>query len=278
MLKIYSFLQGIYSYIKAVSKKIYRTCAVIGTGTAIISVIALSSSDFGGGGKSRVMAFQNHSQETVREEEEETDEDTKAKIQIDTAVKEEIQSKEMRSESIEKVKSMQEIENNLMNIQAAQTSFSVYMGNVQIEEETEEQTGVSEAYQNAAISVTEEEYNILIHIVAAEAGGCDSIGQILVANVILNRVKNKSFPNTIQGVVFQKNQFSPVLNGTLWSTKVTDQVKESVNRALAGEDYSQGALFFSARARLGDASMSWFDNNLKWLFEHDGHEFYKFRD
>lgn len=129
----------------------------------------------------------------------------------------------------------------------------------------------------ASVTLTEQEKNSLLHLVAAEAGGCDLVGQILVANVVLNRVESSVFPNTVEGVIFQKNQFSPAGNGAIWSSTITDSVREAVERALEGEDFSQGATFFSARARLDYSSMSWFDNNLNWLFKHDGHEFYSLR-
>ena len=129
----------------------------------------------------------------------------------------------------------------------------------------------------ASVTLTEQEKNFLLHLVAAEAGGCDMVGQILVANVVLNRMESSVFPNTVEGVIFQKNQFSPAGNGTIWSSTITDSVREAVERALEGEDFSQGATFFSARARLDYSSMSWFDNNLNWLFKHDGHEFYSLR-
>ena len=126
--------------------------------------------------------------------------------------------------------------------------------------------------------VTDEEYNILLHIAAAEAGGCDIYGRILVVNVILNRVDTKGFPDTIKEVVFQKNQFSPATKGTLWSVNVSDKTKEAVDRALAGEDYSCGALFFAARKRLSESTMSRFDTKYEKLFEHDGHDFYKYHE
>ncbi len=248
MLRIHSFLQGIYGYMKAISKRLYRICAIITTGAAVIAVIAFSSHEFGGSGKSHMPAEQTT--ELAYEEKEEVEADTEAKVQTETTQPaESTQSIEVEEESCEA--QIEEVEPELLTMAGENT-----------------RTGYS---------VTDYEYDILLHIVAAEAGGCDMEGQILVANVILNRVGNERFPDSIEAVVFQKNQFSPVLAGTLWSAQVTDSVREAVNRALAGEDHSQGALFFSARARLGDESMAWFDTNLRWLFEHDGHEFYTFK-
>lgn len=47
-------------------------------------------------------------------------------------------------------------------------------------------------------------------IIYCEAGGESTKGKIAVANVILNRVKNKRYPNSIKGVIYQKYQFSPI--------------------------------------------------------------------
>ena len=109
----------------------------------------------------------------------------------------------------------------------------------------------------------------------AEAGICDTKGRILVANVIINRVKSGDFPNTITDVVYQKSQFSPVSDGRLNSCTVTQETVEAVDRALAGEDYSQGALYFMNRGRSYSHNVNWFDRNLTYLFNHDRHEFFK---
>ena len=40
-------------------------------------------------------------------------------------------------------------------------------------------------------------------------------GKIAVGNVVLNRVNDPRFPNTVYGVVFQRNQFTPAMTGTI---------------------------------------------------------------
>ena len=47
----------------------------------------------------------------------------------------------------------------------------------------------------------------LSRVVYAESGNQSLDGKIAVANVVLNRVKSPIFPNTIEGVLAQKNQF-----------------------------------------------------------------------
>lgn len=125
----------------------------------------------------------------------------------------------------------------------------------------------------------QKEIEILQRIVEAEAGGEDQEGKILVANVVLNRVKSEDFPNTIAEVVFQSSngvtQFSPVANGSYDRIQVSEASILAVDRALQGEDLSEGALFFAARKYANAKSMKWFDENLTFLFRHGGHEFFK---
>lgn len=129
------------------------------------------------------------------------------------------------------------------------------------------------------ISLEANQKKVLLRIVEAEATGEDIKGKMLVANVILNRVKSSHFPNSVEGVVFQKNgsttQFSPVADGRYWSVNISKETQDAVDRVLKGEDYSQGALYFSARSKAKKSSMNWFDNHLTWLFKYGGHEFYK---
>lgn len=120
---------------------------------------------------------------------------------------------------------------------------------------------------------------ILERIVEAEAGGEDFTGKVLVANVVLNRVKHKAFPSTIRGVVFahrgSRYQFSPLSDGRYYQVQVSDSTKKAVRSALNGNDPSQGALYFMERAYADSGNASWFDRALTKLFRHGCHEFFK---
>jgi N-acetylmuramoyl-L-alanine amidase len=136
-----------------------------------------------------------------------------------------------------------------------------------------------EASSPYVIDVSKKEIGMLERIVQAEAGGEDMVGKILIVNVILNRIADESFPDNVEDVIFQNKdgeyQFSPVDDKSYWSVDISDNTQEAVIRALEGEDYSKGALYFVARKRTNSSSARWFDNNLNWLFKHGGHEFYK---
>ena len=130
----------------------------------------------------------------------------------------------------------------------------------------------------ARIVLSAEDYNILLRIVQAEAGSEDETGRLLVANVVLNRVKSERFPGTVTEVVYQssggKQQFCPVANGQIDHVKITRETINAVEKALNGEDISKGALFFVARKYADPEKMKWFDNHLKLLFSYGGHEFF----
>ena len=171
-------------------------------------------------------------------------------------------------------------ESETQGSQTADTGIVQVEAEVDVAGETEAE--VQAAAENAAEPVreaftgyTDSDYNVLLRIVQAEAGNCDMEGRILVANVILNRVEDDAFPNSITSVVYQRNQFSPVSNGSIKRCRVTSETVEAVERALAGEDLSDGALYFMNRRASSKKNAGWFDRHLEFLFKHGNHEFFR---
>ena len=90
---------------------------------------------------------------------------------------------------------------------------------------------------------SQSEIDILASLVRAEARGESINGKIAVAAVVLNRVESNEFPDTIRGVIYQRGQFSPVINGSI--NQVADQDSyTAVYEAIAGADPSNGAIYF----------------------------------
>lgn len=137
----------------------------------------------------------------------------------------------------------------------------------EIEVQTEETAGLSP-----------EDYDALLRIVEAEASGEDEIGRLLVANVVLNRVRDEAFPDTIQAVVYQtrdgRAQFSPVGSGKIGRVIVSDATRIAVERALAGEDVSGGALYFVNPSLADTGALNWFREHLTLVRAYHDHEFY----
>ncbi len=129
-----------------------------------------------------------------------------------------------------------------------------------------------------AYDLSDKDYEVLLRIVEAEAGGEDETGKLLVANVVLNRVESDEFPDTVTEVVFQREgncyQFSPVGNGRYDSVIVSEETYQAVDRALSGEDLSEGALYFVSEKYADPEKLAWFHNSLTLLRSHGGHNFY----
>jgi len=119
--------------------------------------------------------------------------------------------------------------------------------------------------------ISDADLDILHRIAWAEARGEDDKGIILIVNVIMNRVKSPQFPNGIRDVIFAPNQFSPVKDGAFDRATPNERIKKAVNRALSGEDYSRGALFFRT---IAGADGGWHERSLTRLFDHGAHRFY----
>ncbi len=104
----------------------------------------------------------------------------------------------------------------------------------------------AQAAQTAAISA--EELKLLANIIYCEAGSESYVGKVAVGNVIMNRVKSVSQPNTITEVVYARGQFSPVRNGSLQRALSSDKADASCYQAaieaLAGAQPVGDKLFF----------------------------------
>lgn len=106
--------------------------------------------------------------------------------------------------------------------------------------------GISLLSENAVPSsaaASESESYLLARLVHGEARGEPYVGKVAVAAVVLNRVRNASFPNTISGVIFQTGAFDCVYDGQLWLTPDEESIR-AANDALAGWDPSGGCLYY----------------------------------
>ena len=116
----------------------------------------------------------------------------------------------------------------------------------QLAAEAQQAALAAQAAQTAAISA--EELKLLANIIYCEAGSESYVGKVAVGNVIMNRVKSASQPNTITEVVYAKGQFSPVRNGSLQRALSSDKADaacyQAAIEALAGAQPVGGKLFF----------------------------------
>lgn len=308
-----SFLQTVFQFVKSlfggVTKKMHRNAAILTMGATLVAVIPFTAVDFQGGGKNAIVAFaetqggsdEDSLEETedtalpetdgnVLEDETTTDETSSAETEADIETETENTETNDRDSAKDDADPEEADESNgAQNGSAdtkAETAGNEESGITQTEPETEEnaasevqaaseETAAEEPVKEAFTGYSDSDYNVLLRIVQAEAGNCDMEGRVMVANVILNRVEDSDFPNTITKVVYQKHQFSPVANGSIKRCKVTAETVEAVERALAGEDLTDGALYFMNRRASSKKNASWFDRHLEFLFKHGNHEFFR---
>ncbi len=113
----------------------------------------------------------------------------------------------------------------------------------------------------------------LSKIIHAESRGEPMQGKIAVGNVVLNRVQDKNYPNTIYGVIFDRKygtQFSPVIDGSIYQTPLGDSII-AAKRALNGEVTVGDCLYF---LNPKTAQNSWIIHNRPYYTTIQNHDFY----
>lgn len=124
------------------------------------------------------------------------------------------------------------------------------------------------------ISYTEEELEMFYYVVEGEVGGCSEKSKLAVANVIINRVKSKRFPNSLKGVLTARGQFTAINNYYSKRRTPTASTIDCVNRAINGEDNSLGALYFYSKKYCSSSTAAWFES-LTFCLEVDGQRYFK---
>jgi len=84
---------------------------------------------------------------------------------------------------------------------------------------------------------------LLARCVYGEARGEPYTGQVAVAEVVLNRVKSSSFPNTVSGVIYQNGAFTAVSDGQINLTP-NSTAYQAAQDALNGWDPTGGCLYY----------------------------------
>jgi len=104
-------------------------------------------------------------------------------------------------------------------------------------------TGESTNAAGKTVGPKNVDINLLARCVSAEARGEPYIGQVAVAAVILNRLKDPAFPNTIADIIYQPLAFSSVADGQI-NMAPTSSALKAAQEAVSGVDPTGGALYF----------------------------------
>lgn len=109
-----------------------------------------------------------------------------------------------------------------------------------------------------------QDLDLIARVVQHESGNQPLAGQIGVANTILNRVKSSQFPNTVSGVLNQKNQFPGATNATPKSQAII-----AAKLAMDGANTVGNACWFN-----GVGKPCWASKNKSLIVVIGNHAFY----
>lgn len=163
---------------------------------------------------------------------------------------------------------------NTIEVVHNQMNYSSVLGGSPEQDESVEYDDINIVVEDAAISlengseISADDLDALSRIIECEAMSEDMRGRILVANVVLNRIESDIFPGSIEDVILSPGQFDPVESKAYYVAHPSAESKEAAMRALNGEDYSEGALYFQK-----STCKIWGDKT--YLFRYGSHSFYK---
>ena len=120
-----------------------------------------------------------------------------------------------------------------------------------IEEPPKEEIAVAsvpvEEVKKPELDITEEEIELIAMVTMAEAEAEPELGQRLVIDTILNRVDGEHWPDTIEEVIYQPNQYTCMWNGRLDRCEVKDDICQLVREEVVNRTNSEVVFFRTQR-------------------------------
>lgn len=116
--------------------------------------------------------------------------------------------------------------------------------------ETETETFETET----EIRYSDEDLYVLSHIISAEAGNCQEEMMLYVGSVVLNRVADDRFPDTIHDVVFQTYpslQYGPIRDGS-YNKEPTEGAVEAAKKLLEEGSVLPADVIYQSNEQIGE--------------------------
>ncbi len=84
--------------------------------------------------------------------------------------------------------------------------------------------------EEIVVSPNQKDMEMIAQLVEAEAGNQDLDGKRYVVDAVLNRVDSEQFPDTVEEVIYQEDQFSVVKSGSFDKAKdiISEESREAV--------------------------------------------------
>ncbi|GAA0177874.1 cell wall hydrolase [Clostridium sediminicola] len=150
------------------------------------------------------------------------------------------------------------------------TSKAVIMNDAETKNLYNDQSKSITVFSNTGSNVvlSNTDIDLMAKVVFAESNLEPYEGKVGVAAVILNRLRDNSFPNTIDGVIMQKWAFSCVKDGKI-SVSPNNACYRAVYDALRGNDPTNNAVFFyNPKISTSQWMFNVKKNNIKTIGQH----------
>lgn len=104
-------------------------------------------------------------------------------------------------------------------------------------------TGLRTWRQLKKYTLSKYEVDMMAKVIYSEARGEKYKGQVAVGAVVMNRIQSDEFPDTMKGVVFQKNAFTAVSDGQ-YNLKPNQTAYSAALDAVRGWDPTKNSLYY----------------------------------
>jgi N-acetylmuramoyl-L-alanine amidase len=94
-----------------------------------------------------------------------------------------------------------------------------------------------------ATGLSQSDLQLMEHVVYGEARGEPFEGEVAIAAVIMNRLRDPRFPHTVPGIVYQPGAFTAVADGQV-NLQPDAQAMRAVTEAVHGWDPTHGAVYY----------------------------------
>ena len=103
--------------------------------------------------------------------------------------------------------------------------------------------GISVSSSTSSSNYNSNDRYLLAKVIYAEARGESYTGQVAIAAVVLNRVEDSRFPNTVAGVIYQPWAFTAVNDGQI-NLEPNAKAYQAADDALNGWDPTYGCVYY----------------------------------
>lgn len=120
------------------------------------------------------------------------------------------------------------------------------------------------------IELSDSDEYLLAKIAMAEAEGESIKVKCYVIKTVIDRIESDIFPDTVQEVIYQKNQFSPISDGRWNKVEPNEECYEAVEMVLQGDIAADDCVLFFESCK----SESWQSKSRELVYQEGSMRFY----